>query len=234
MNKEVSMSNATRFIGAYNKVDKTLRERYRFKTSLNFTDAVRKAALVSGLVRKYEDELLSYARLRNAIVHNSDDTQIIAEPNGDVTAHFEHIAKLLAAPPKAYKFIHKAAVIGADKTLRAAVDLMISGDYSNVPVVENGTIIGVVTNKMIVRALHATPTDLDAFMKKTPVGEILENAGRHFAIASADITADAVLKIFADNRKLAILILTENGMSAGKIAGVLTVSDLTLLSDAID
>ena len=51
-------SNATRFISAYNKIDKRLRARFNLKPTVSFTEVVRKSATYSAAVRKYEDELL--------------------------------------------------------------------------------------------------------------------------------------------------------------------------------
>ncbi len=229
------MSNATRLISAYNKIDKALRDRHNFKPSLTFTDVVRRSAAGNALVRKYEDELLSYARLRNAIVHNSDDSRVIAEPHDDVTEHIERIAEILSRPPRAALFAHKAACCEAEKSLSDVMALMTRGDYSNVPVLRNRSVIGVVTNKMIVHALQKNAAaDLNAFIRETPVERILTDAGQYYQIADMQVTADRVLAAFSENRKLAIMILTENGLADGEIAGVVTVSDLAKIAESMN
>lgn len=76
--------NATEFIASYNKIDAQLRELYGFKPSQPFTDVVRRSAEKNAIVRRYENELADYARLRNAIVHQSTDGRIIAVPCDDV------------------------------------------------------------------------------------------------------------------------------------------------------
>ena len=67
--------NATEFINSYNKIDAQLRDLYSFKPSQSFTDVVRRSAEKNSIVRKYENDLVDYARLRNAIVHQSTDGQ---------------------------------------------------------------------------------------------------------------------------------------------------------------
>ena len=72
------MSNAIDFISAYNTIDSRLRAIYRGKGNLQFSDLVRRCAEFNNTVRKYEDDLLLCARLRNVIVHESKKDRIIA------------------------------------------------------------------------------------------------------------------------------------------------------------
>ena len=86
--------NASRFISAYNRLDQGLRDIYSIKKNLNFADMIRKVAGVNTVVLKFEEELISYGRLRNAIVHNSKEEKIIAEPNIEVVEKLEKIARI--------------------------------------------------------------------------------------------------------------------------------------------
>ena len=86
-------SNAVRFIDAYNKIDYQLRIQYNFKRSMSFSDMIRKAVVMNHIVRKYEDDLIDFGRLRNAIIHKSNDKFLIAEPHTDVVEKLEKITK---------------------------------------------------------------------------------------------------------------------------------------------
>ena len=44
-------SNAERFINAYNRLDKTIRDIYNFKPALSFSDVIRKASEVNYLIK---------------------------------------------------------------------------------------------------------------------------------------------------------------------------------------
>ena len=57
-------TNSERFIAAYNRLDKTIRDIYNFKPALTFSDVVRKSAEVNYVVKKYEDDLIDYGRIR--------------------------------------------------------------------------------------------------------------------------------------------------------------------------
>ena len=74
------MSNALDLISAYNIIDARMRAIYRGKGNLQFSDLVRRCAEFNRTVKKYEEDLLLCARLRNVIVHESRRDRIIAEP----------------------------------------------------------------------------------------------------------------------------------------------------------
>ena len=68
-------SRARRFINCYNQIDQALRVQGDMSKSISYTEAIRKASRTNGIVKKYEDALVDYGRLRNAIVHSADSTQ---------------------------------------------------------------------------------------------------------------------------------------------------------------
>lgn len=100
-------SNAIRFIDSYNKIDNTLRSIYGINDHTGFSDMIRRLAVKNYLVKLYEEELVSYARLRNAIVHKSTTEEVIAEPHDDVVAKIEQIERLVCIPPCALEVVGK-------------------------------------------------------------------------------------------------------------------------------
>ena len=222
-----------RFISAYNRIDKKLRTSYA-PANATFSDAVRRAVTRSSVVRKYEDDLLDYARLRNAIVHNSNTDMVIAEPHISVVENIEHIERLLLRPPLAVGTVAKPAVtVEATVTLRKVMELMAKSGYSNVPVMRADEIIGVVNHKAIVESL-AKVKNVDAFLETTAVENILSNVTRHFCVLPDTATVDEVLMSFTENRKLQIVLLTPHGDYATPIRGVVTTGDLIDVAKIMD
>ena len=88
-----TISHARRFINAYNQIDYALRVQHNFKRSMGFSDMIRRAVSLNHIVRKYEDDLIDFGRLRNAIIHGSNDDILIAEPHEDVVFKIEHTTK---------------------------------------------------------------------------------------------------------------------------------------------
>ena len=134
------MSNAVEFISAYNTIDSRLRAIYRGKGSLNFSDLVRRCAEFNKTVRRYEDDLLLCARLRNVIVHESKKNRIIAEPCDDLTRLICHVAELLSSPPKLSALREKNVTgIDADATLADALVVGGRGRGETLAGVRDGT-----------------------------------------------------------------------------------------------
>ena len=103
-------SNAKRFIDAFNIIDYALRTQHNFKRSMGFSDMIRRAVTINHIVRKYEDDLITYSRLRNAIVHSIKPDEIIAEPHESITAKIESLARLIATPPKVLDVLEEKEV----------------------------------------------------------------------------------------------------------------------------
>ncbi len=76
------------------------------------------------LVRKYEDDLRSYADLRNAIVHHRTSMEfVIAEPHIDVVERIEHIDFTIAKPTLVGQmFRKKSACFSGKRLLKACVE----------------------------------------------------------------------------------------------------------------
>ena len=62
---DIFSDNAKRFISAYNQIDQSLRAQCDLGKSMSYTEAVRKVARTNAFVKKYEDILIDYGRLRN-------------------------------------------------------------------------------------------------------------------------------------------------------------------------
>ena len=117
MAKQTQKTNAERFIMAYNQIDYALRSIYGFKRSLSYADLIRKAVPLNSVVRKYEDELIDYGRLRKSIVHKTNPNYVIAEPHIEVVEDFEKIAKIICTPPLALNRVCKREVLTCDSDI---------------------------------------------------------------------------------------------------------------------
>lgn len=130
-NSENENSNAMRFITAYNTIDNALRSIYNFKRSMTYADMIRRASNLNYVVRKYEDKLIDYGRLRNAIVHSSYEDVVIAEPHIDVLEEFEKNSIITQHASKAISTIATRDVITlqADTPVREVLKTMSKRGY---------------------------------------------------------------------------------------------------------
>ncbi len=230
---------AVRFIAAYNRLDQGLREIYSIKRSLTFSDMIRKVASVNMVVSKFEEELIDYGRLRNAIVHKSSD-EIIAEPNIEVVEKLEKIARLINTPPRVVDCLRprKVFCVDGDTPLKNVVEEMSKSGFSVVPVYIAKTLVGVINRKMIIDGIAkfiVQKQDIDDAMK-TPVSNCLDifNEASHYEVAPEAMTIESLLYMFQQNRKLSSVILTENGNYTEPAKMVIVTADTIDLNSILD
>ena len=237
--KAVDISNAKKFIESYNRIDAQLRELYGYKPSQSFTDIVRRSAEKNAVVRKYESELADYARLRNAIVHQSTG-EYIAVPCDGAVNKISRIEKLLCAPPEIGTLPEKKIVsIEAGLSLRQAVLLVSRTGHSNLPVYSGKRMVGILNNRRIVRALGAAVArgaGADAFLSQTPVEDILEedDLNVYYKYLSRRDSLLDVLNAFENNKKLIAVAVSENGRRGERILNFITEADLMRVSRAVE
>lgn len=239
--KEIEMTNAERFIMAYNQIDYSLRAIYGFKRSLSYADLIRKSVPLNSVVRKYEDELIDYGRLRNSIVHKTNPNYVIAEPHIEVVEEFEKIAKIISTPPLVLGRVAKKEVItcNSDITLKDLLGIMASTGHKNIPVYEDGVLKGVSVGLNLLEILGHTSlsgTSLEEFVNDNTVATVLSRLedSRYFSVRDKNLTIESALNEFYLNRKLQIIILTEHGVLNEKPLGVVTVSDILEMNVIIE
>lgn len=235
------MTNAERFISSYNKIDRTLRTLYNYKAYLSFSDIIRRTSSVNYIVKKHEQKLIDFARLRNSIVHQGDFEQIIAEPHLDVVEEFEAIEYLICSPPNALNSVAQKDVKTLDcKTkLIDVIKTIYETNYSNIPVLENRKLIGVINNKFLIegmaRALEEKKS-LDIFLRDTEVKEIISESmtNVYYTVMSEKASLVEVMNEFEKNRKLLAIIFTKNGNCLEALLGIITAYDIVEVADILD
>ena len=226
-------TNSQRFISAYNSIDYSLRTIYGFKRSISFADLVRKAVPLNSVVRKYEDELIDYGRLRNSIVHGTNPNYVIAEPHDEVVEEFEKIAKLIATPPTAFDKVCRKEVLTCNENLnlKDVLSLMYSSGYHNLPVYSGDVLKGVVMSSKILTQIGLSISkneDIDNYLTKTKVYEVMAKPDEFnlFRVADKNMTIEKALNYFYLNRKLVLIIITEKGSLNEKPIGIITAADI--------
>ena len=235
------VSNANRFIAAYNSIDSSLRNIYSLKRSLNFSEVIRKTVLLNSVVRKYEDDLIDYGRLRNAIVHKGNSNFVIAEPHETVVEKMEGIARLIATPPLAYDRIstHEVLCVDGNDFLSSAIKLMSRSGYSNLPVYNNNKLVGVLNGQRLMDILGrylVQGENLQKFIDRTTVGDITEELSnvQYYCLADEKITIEQVMNLFETNNKLLIVLITKGGTEDYPPLGIITKDDVLKMQKVLD
>lgn len=235
-----SSKNALRFINAYNKIESALRAQNSYGTSVTYSEAVRRASRNNSIVRKYEDDLISYGMLRNAIVHNSNDQFVIAEPFDDVVENYEHIAELICTPPLAINTpcVKQVKCVDASLTLKEALIYMSKTGYSSFPVYNDGMLVGVANASKISQEIgkRLSLGENITSLLNTHIGNIVGHLGQEnfYAIVDKNVTIDRVMDLFNENRKLMVVLITPRGSLVEVPIGIIAVSDLLEINKILD
>ena len=234
-------SNAERFLQAYNTIDYGLRTIYDFKRSMSFSDVVRRSVVLNAVVRKYEEDLIDYGRLRNAIVHQGNKDYIIAEPHDDIVLKIEKLAALISEPPIAIDRIGNKEVITitADTTVAQAMELIYRTGYANLPTYDGEHLIGIINGRKLITILGKRVADganLEEFIKNTNVKEIMEEMGEdhYFMLADEHLTIDEAMNFFENNRKLLVILITKHAKDTGKPLRIISTADIVDMKKILD
>ena len=236
-----STSNSLRFIGCYNSIDQTLKKQGRLKRSTSYTEAVRRMARTNALVRKYEEDLIDFGRLRNAIVHNADPNQVIAEPHLEVVEKYEKIAKMISQPPLAINTISKRVVgcIEYNVKLKKVIAYGYETGFSNIPVFKDGMLIGVANGQKILDVMGKKlyeKQDLSKYIEDTEIQDVIKEFDNlnYYAIVDEKATLETILSMFAENRKLLVVLITKTGSLLETPIGIITTSDIMEINQVLD
>lgn len=234
-------SNAERFLTAYNNIDYGLRSIYGFKRSMSFSDVVRRSVVLNSVVRKYEDDLIDYGRLRNAIIHQGNHKFIIAEPHDDIVENIERLADLITEPPLAVDMVGNKEVItiNHDMKLSHAMELIYRTGYSNLPTYNGEKLVGILNGRKLINVLGekvGEGVNLETFIQETSVGEVLPHMGDdyYFVLADQKLTIDSAMNFFENNRKLLIILITKDGKDNGKPLKIISSADIIDMKRILD
>lgn len=229
MEENFKKSNAKRFLDAYNNIDYALKTRYGLNRAMGFSDLIRKSVVVNYVVRKYEDDLIDYGRLRNAIIHNNNEDFVIAEPHDSVVENIERIERLLTTPPKALDSVGTKDVVltYAGKSMREVIILMASSNFSNIPVYKDNHLIGVANGQKIINSMGQyllSGGKCSTFLDNVQIEDMLSTLqnSNYYCVKRADCTIEEALNEFNNNHKLLAILFTKNGLNTELPLGIMT------------
>ena len=222
-------SNSKRFLDAYNNIDYALKTRYGLNRSMGFSDLIRKAVVINYVVRKYEDDLIDYGRLRNAIIHNNNEDFVIAEPHIKIVENIEHIEKLLTTPPLALETVARKNVVvtTAEKSMREVIKMMAATGFSNIPVYKDNKLIGVANGTRIIQSFGnyiLAGGSEKTFLDNVQIIDMLSSLDNsiYYVVLRADATVEEALNEFNKNHKLLAILFTKNGQNSELPLGIMT------------
>ncbi len=233
--------NAARFLKSYNKIESQLKLLYNERPTQNFTDLVKRCTDRNLTVRRYENELVDYGKLRNAIVHRTGSEELfIANPSDEVVETIEFIARQLCDPPRitdAFKNKQLAKVF-ADKPLLTAVEEFAATRKKSLVVYDHGKTAGVLNTYYVLRLIAecaARGGNVTEYLAGTLCGDVLDGQQlAHYEFLRSDATVFDVFAAFEERKDLYAVIVTENGKLGEKALLVLTPSDFPAINRCLE
>lgn len=231
------MTNSERFLHAFAQIERYLRENSTTDRRINFYERVDTVGRSRPAVRRFERDLKDYADLRNAIIHESSDGHVIAEPNERAAFDLERIAALIVKPPVVIPLFQTSVVtVTVDDTIAHLVRLMLEHALSQIPVLLDGEFAALLTTGAVARWLGARTlretSGAVVHLDDTYVADVLnfiEDADNH-KFTSRHTTLFEAIACFEDyetrGRRLDALLITANGFASERIIGVMTIADL--------
>jgi predicted transcriptional regulator len=230
-------TNADRFLDAFKAIEDHLRRKAGATERVDFTELVAQLAADDPSVRTYQEGLVQYARLRNAIVHHASDhrRRAIAEPRPDVVEDIEAIRLAVTRPPRLGDVVGgKVTVCLPGDPIRNTAKKMAEGDFSQLPVYQDGKVIDLLTSEAIAfwmarRLAAGQPVDGD-----TPVADVATaDEDRLYRLVDRTTTVVEALEMFdeaqaKEGRMLQAIVVMRSAASR-TVTGIATVSDMPKL-----
>jgi len=232
----VGTENSDRFLTAFNRIDHRLRDIIGAKDFIPFSRLIEQAKRKDVLVKKYEDDLRSYADLRNAIVHHRISLNyVIAEPHPDVVERIEYIDATLAKPILVGQMFRKRVLVFQENdSLRQVLKIIRQRKYTQFPVYHNKQFRGLITTVGITNWLASTMGDHHSQVpNRIPtLHDILthEKNRVNYKFVSKCITIYEAEEIFKQGvergKRFEALLITEHGKPHQKLIGIITPLDI--------
>lgn len=237
---DVERARVERFLAAYNTVDRLLRERTGIDDhGVPFRTVLRRYAR-DHRAHPMADRLDDYAELRNLLVHETlAPNGWLAIPAEPVVRRIESIRDALEGGRRADDaFRRRVATVAPDQPLREALAQAHATGFSQFPVVADGAVVGLLTDRGIARWLaarvaHDGERPLPAAIADARVSDVLAaDADRTtWALAARDEAADRVLARFVDAPELEAVLITQHGQAHQGLVGIATHLDLVRFWD---
>ena len=224
--------NSEKFLTAFTKIEKQLKSRLDNRRDVGFSRSVKILQGSNAIVRRYIDDLLSFAELRNAIVHNKIDmAYAIAEPHDSIVERIERIEKELTHPKLVGAMFNKKVFAFEENDSLADMLIMFrEKDLSKFPIYENNMFKGLLTQKGIAKWLANNETD-PQLAKKTSIREVLPFEGENnYKFIASKVSVYRAVELFKEQvgrgKRLEALLITKTGMPEEKLEGIITAWDI--------
>lgn len=219
-------------MSAFHRIEKNLAN--GIADRFTFSKLVKIASEKNAVVRKYKNDLLEYADLRNAIVHERTDPNFaIAEPHLSTVKAIEKIEMELVKPKKVIPIYQKEVkAFRTSDSLAKMLSAIHKTEITQFPVYDGKRFCGLVSPIGITNWL-ATTVDEDLMSRNdTTLNEILncEENKTNYKFLPKQASIYEAEELFKEElnrgKRIEAILITENGLPNEKLLGIITTSDI--------
>lgn len=218
-----------RFVTAFNRIDRFLRETYHADERMSF------GRLVEIHLRKNPhwrdaDALRSFKSVRNVIVHERDlPYRYLFVPTQNAVDEIEQVEQRMLSPERLLpRFRRNVVTVAAGDTAARLFEIIIQHGWAKLPVYEDGKFRGLLSEKSLAHwmARYVAAAGMKIDLSDVLVGTMLdEENGRNVEFMAAQATTDELIREFSLNPQLQAVLVTEHGKAEEKLLGIATWGD---------
>ena len=233
------MSNAERFLDAFNGIEDELKKHAKSNEYTPFTQLIRRS---KSLTPKQRDLLIKLAELRNVIVHTSRGgrPEAIADPREDIVREIELQLDLLVKPPRVLEVLKQPPprVLNSHESIAVFLEeVALPNDFSQSPVRMPDGGLSLITTNAFARWIASAYDESGVLIEDAPISAVLEyrEPGDAIKLAPRTLTAVQAWAEFSGERGVAptAVAVTETGKFSEMPMALVVKADVPLLLRAL-
>lgn len=228
---EKKEKNSEIFITSFNRIERKLKSLLKNKY-IGFSKSVKILKEQNPIVKRYAEDLLEYAELRNAIVHNKINTNYaIAEPHDSVIKSIKKVEKELLEPRKVIPlFACDVYTFQVDDRLSDLLHVIYQKGYTKFPVYEGNQFQGLISPKGIAKWMSKHAADMPSSDQVT-LREVLGCVERNnYRFIKPNVSVYRAEDIFKEQigrgNRIEALFITKNSTDKEDLQGIITNWDI--------
>ncbi len=237
-----TLSNSERFLTAFAEIESAMEKKIKADRYVSYSEMVRRCAVSDKSYHKYQRYLEEFGDLRNAIVHERIDGEVVAEPHLKLTEEIEQIAKLLTQPEKVRDyFLRNVEFCYVDEMLATVLERLMKNRFSKMPVYDHSEkFVGLITTDAIAYYLGSNIGNIEKCVPEVTIETIMELDDKYRSVGFVDVNTTLlnVVNEFENSlvkgKRLNAVIITQEGAMNQKPLGIVTMADLPMIYERLN
>lgn len=238
----MSRTNADRFLDAFSILENEMTKRIKSDRYVSYSELVRRLSGLDRNYRRFQRHLEEFGDLRNAIVHERIDGEVIAEPHLKEVELIEHITQLLTQPESIRGLFERTVEFAyEDEALKDVIKKMRPHKFSKLPIYNRKhEFLGLLTTDAITYYMVDHIDQVNCNIPNVSVKDIVSFDEKHRTVSFLPIHA-SILNVVIEfersllsGKRLNAIILTQDGANNQKPLGIVSISDLPILYEKMN